>query len=234
MKKIPFVLLYLLCLVPFSSCDEDEEKNMEDEVAIENPLTNLDANIPVGLSSSDDPYAQAANAMVISATSFAAIGSAYFSNIEQASSATSPLPGGIGTCSYYEYTAGGSTVAYQACEDDTNYYLDVYYQEESTLDKVFELEQKKDGTSGTMEITSGISYIVSWSASNEELKMSIEYDNVLVYELISNQKTGSGSVVFYEENASEAKQVFEWDANGAGTYTSFDSDGAILESASWS
>ncbi|WP_420580091.1 hypothetical protein [Reichenbachiella sp.] len=233
MKQSFLIFLYLIAILPFTGCSEDEDGN-DDNVAIENPMVLLEPTIPSAMSSSSDPYAQAANAMVISATSFASIGASFFTDIENASPATSSLPGGIGTCSYYEYSAGGSTVAYQACEDETKYYLDVYYQQSTTLDQVLALEQKKDGSSGTMELTSGVSYVVSWSVSNDELTMSIEYNNVLVYKLVSDQNTGSGSVVYYDETDTGAKQVFEWDASGAGTYTSYDSSGSIVDTASWS
>lgn len=231
MKKTLLILLYLISVVPFTSCDEDEV--VDNNVAIENPIANLEPNIPNALSSSSDPYAQAATSMVISATSFTAIGASFFTDVENASVASSPLPAGQGSCSYYEYSTGGSTIAYQACEDDINYYLDVYYQQAETLEKVLTLEQKKDGSSGTMELASGNSYVVSWNVAENELSIKIKVDDVLIYELTNNQKTGSGSVVYYDESDSGAKQIFEWEANGSGTYTSYDNSGTVLESASW-
>ncbi|WP_422360714.1 hypothetical protein [Reichenbachiella sp.] len=232
MKQTFLIFLYLISILPFTGCSEDEDGS-DSNVTIENPMDLLEPTIPSSMSSSSDPYAQAANAMVISATSFATIGASFFAGVENATPTTSTLPGGVGSCSYYEYSANEATVAYQACEDDNNYYLDVYYQEGATLEQVLSLEQKKDGTSGSMELTSGISYLVSWNLVGDELTMSIKSDNVLVYELTSNQSTGSGSVVYYDETDSGAKQVFEWDANGSGSYTSYDSSGTVLESASW-
>lgn len=182
-------------------------------------------SIPQSLATNSDPIAQQAYGYAIQATAISAF-SAY---LEIPNNATKIE----GKRTVWQWSQQGITVQYIVDETATDWLFEVSLDYGSGMEKLFYMRDAKDGSGGHIDYYSGTTIYATYDWVVNGNSTTVEYDilgGFYKYECTLN-KDGSGSVKQYFDTDLDFEA--SWNANGSGSWTTYNTDGTVLDSGSW-
>lgn len=221
---------------------EPQSQNLEEvslSLAAESEAQTI--NIPDGMSSSDDPYAQIAVGYV---TMVNQIGS-YFSfftppaNAEKSSQPITASNARTATSNkeylIYKWTHQDLTVAYQLSDEGDKYVWEIFWKEgNGDFKKYLYAEESKTAKKGLMKVYNifegkdEVLYLFSWDKKeNGALSMTGSFPTENFYYTVNVNPDASGDVAYVINN----KKVYTmtWTSKGDGTWASYDNGEKSLE-----
>ncbi len=252
MKLLKSFIL-LAAIVSLAGCNNDEEVAPKEEELNNVTFSFLNKEnimeIPEALANAGDPYAAVAVSYLNSANTLSSYLS-YFTfpqNAQVTHNRIEPANGRSQAGEYRVYTwtdAQLGSVAYQLGDHGDYYTFEVMVKEPGMADWLLILsgEEEKDRAAGFMRIYNTYSDDPSEMLANYEWSTQGDISN-FVYtfqqdesysisvEISMNQKTGAGNIHFFEDGSLSLQM--DWDELGNGTWTSYNSEGSIVEEGSW-
>jgi hypothetical protein len=181
-------------------------------------------SVPTGLSSSNNQYAQQANAQF---ETLKGLGSGFASlfiipaNAVSSKSTikTASKTNALATKTYI-WSSNGTTVTYNITDASDRYSFTYSIESTDFTGKFMDGYQLKDGSYAEARLYAGSNQVVStikwWVAANTT-KIELDADG---YKIIMESNTdNSGNLKVYEGSFLAA--LYEWNANGSGTYTDY-------------
>lgn len=136
-------------------------------------------------------------------------------------------------------------IGYQISESSDSYVFEVFvmYAGQTEWLRYFHAEEKKDRSEGFMKVydidgflsedTSALLVSYEWSRSGDIFTFTMnEYFMGYTAELIINQKTKAGSIVYTNGNGMKEYEM-SWDAAGNGIWKYYDEAGTVTEQGTW-
>jgi hypothetical protein len=248
MMKTPRAL-FLLGIALFAvSCSKDDDAKPSLEEATLSLTSNAQVvTAPSAMLSSQNTYALEAAGNIAIANSMSAY-LAYFNKPTGAVKSTTKITAANGRTAeagdviVYTWTEAnsGASIAYQASEESDRYVFEIFYKSSGQTDwlKYLHAEEKKDKSYGFMKIynifddATVVLLNYEWTRAAGILNFTVtSYAGFFRIDLVLNEKTKAGSVVYTFDGIKEYSLV--WDANGNGTWTYYDEVGNISESGTW-
>lgn len=252
MKLLRFLILLVLT-IGFTACSDDDKevspKEEEPEVSFSFLNKEKIVEVPAALANANDPYASVAVAYLNSANTMANYFS-YFNFPEGAKYSKeriTPGNGRVKSGNYWVYTWSDpqlGSAAYQIGDHGSHYTFEVLVKEPGMSDWLLILsgEEKKDQSSGFMKIyntySDNPSQVIAnytWSRLGDVFKFVYFFQQDTNYstsiEISLNEKTGVGSLEFFEDT--NLSLAMAWDALGNGTWVEYNSGGEIIDEGGW-
>jgi len=251
MKNPKLLLLTLVIFALSCSKDDDAKPNLE-SASPSIAESTVVVTPPTAMTSSSDPYAQMASAWIQSVNGIGAY-TTYFKAPEGAVKGTTKITASNGRSSgttgeYLVYTwndtQSGYSVAFQVSDESDHYTWEVFFKASTATEwlKYVHAEEKKDKSSGFMKVydvwellgddPSGILASYTWERTGDIFTFEMNSDLFELHlNLTINTKTKAGSVTYYFGHVKTYEMT--WDANGNGTWKSYDEQGNIDEQGSW-
>lgn len=224
MKTIKRMLaLFMLAqMVVFTSCSGNDDETPQEEELSQVVMKEFKEKVaklstPSALSSSNNQYAQQANAQFTgikgTAQGFAAL-------LTIPASAVSAELSGRGALNMktYTWTANGTTITYKVTESSDKYTFVYTVSHNGTTTKVMDGFQKKDGSyaEAKMYDNNAVASTIKWWVNGDVVKIEVKADMITLI-LESNTANNSGSIKIYESTILAGEYI--WKADGSGRYT---------------
>lgn len=245
--KISKLLSFLILAAIAMSCSKDDEPEPRIEDAALSFESGTVLQVPQGLLDSDDP-------MAIQAASWVAMANALSANI------ITPPPGATRTTDLITPVNGRTAaltgvvykwedsqtgkIAYQITDAETKYVFELFYMglDDTGWYRYFYAEESKDRSKGYMVVYDAWGFMDEsrgaemmrwdWARKGDIFTMEMaDIDFGFHFTVEVNTKTKAGSLVYFEDEIKQSEIV--WNAQGKGTWKSFDETGAVIEEGSW-
>ena len=223
-----FTFLSIVAVMVFTSCSSNDSDVLEgdeelSQVVMQDFVENIQSlAVPAGLSSSNNQYAQQANAqfeiLKTLGTSYATL----FAVPTNAISAKTIVKSGAKSISLatktYTWSADGVTVNYTITENSDRYTFVYSVVSSSFTGKFMDGYQLKDGSyaEATIYGDNQVSSTIKWWINANTAKIELATDNFRMI-LESNTIDNSGTLEVFESNNLYAS--YSWNSNGTGSYT---------------
>ncbi len=245
--KISKILSLLVLVVVAMSCSKDDEPEPRIEDAALSFENGTVLQVPQGLLESDDPMAMEAAGWVSMANTLSANLITPPPGATRTTELITPVNGRTSALSGVVYIWEDSQVgkvAYQITDADSKYVFELFYKgmDDTGWYRYFYAEELKDRSKGYMAIYDAWGFMDEsrgaemmrwdWSRKGDMFTMEMansEGDFNFIVEI--NTKTKAGSVVYFYDGIKQSEVI--WNAQGNGSWTSFDETGAVVEQGSW-
>ena len=237
MKNRFFTILAIVAVMVFTACSNNDdnaapEENLS-EIVMQDFVEDFQAlSVPTGLSSSNNKYAQQANAQF---ETLKGLGSGFASlfiipaNAVSSKSTikTASKTNALATKTYI-WSSNGTTVTYNITDASDRYSFTYSIESTDFTGKFMDGYQLKDGSYAEVSLYVDNQTIstIKWWVTASTTKMELDSDGYKLT-LESNTADNSGTLKVYDDNFLAA--LYQWNANGSGTYTDYYTD----ESFSW-
>jgi hypothetical protein len=249
--KTPKLLLLTVAILAFS-CSKDDDP----EPSLETAALTIGAGAdvitpPAAMSGSSDPYAQMAAAWIESVNGIGQY-TTLFTIPDGAAKSTGKITASNGRAAgagdYVVYTWNDSQTGYslglQISEESDHFTWEIFYKLPSDTEwlKYIHTEEKKDKSSGFMKVydiwgffgedPSAIIASYNWVRNGDIFTFDMDSDLFeMQLNITINTKTKAGSVTYYFGGTKAYEMT--WDADGDGTWKSYDEQGNIIDEGSW-
>jgi hypothetical protein len=252
MMKTPRVLFLLgIALLAVSCSKDDDAKPSLEEATLSLTSNNQVITAPAAMAASQDEHAIIASSYIGIANSMSTYLS-LFNKPNGAVKSTTKITAANGRTAeagdvlVYTWSDAnsGTSVAYQVSEESDRYVFEIFYKwsGQSEWLKYFQAEEKKDKSSGFMKVYDILGIIsddpsvalvnYEWTRAAGILNFTVtDYSGAIKIDLVINEKTKAGSVVYTIDGIKE--YTMTWDANGNGSWAFYDEQGNVSAEGTW-
>jgi hypothetical protein len=239
------LLLFVVALFAFS-CSKDEDPAPTLETTALSLTQDQGITAPAAMATSSNTYAQEAAGYIEMANLFATY-SELFKIPAGATKTTTKITATNGrinnTGDYvtYEWTDAdsGDKVALQISEQADQYTWEIFVKPsaQAAYLKFINATEKKDKSAGSFKVYDitdptatdlWLDYV--WTRSGDTLHIVLVELSIIKVDMTINTKTKAGNFIVYVDN--EKLYEMSWDAQGNGTWKSFD-NGVLTDQGSW-